>query len=169
MERTNNGNCNLIRNCGWRISQTKPAIKDRFSFTRRTGQSLTLIFFLIFAFTARALPGPDETAKLVSAALHAGNAAEVSKYFNTMVDLTLPGYDDTYSKAQAGQILKDFFSKNPVKGFKTTNQGSSSDGSRYTIGALDAGGKQYRVYFLVKSVNGQNLVQQLQLQENQDH
>ena len=83
-----------------------------------------------------------------------------------MVDLTLPGYDDTSSKAQAGQILKEFLSKNPVKTFKVTNQGSSPDGSRYSIGSLDAGGKIYRVYFLIKTVNGQDLIHQLQLQES---
>ncbi|MCK9421279.1 MAG: DUF4783 domain-containing protein [Bacteroidales bacterium] len=110
--------------------------------------------------------GPDETAKQVATAIQAGNAADLTKFFNTMVDLTLPGYDDTYSKAQAGQILKEFFTKNPVKTFKVTNQGSSSDGSRYSIGSLEAGGKTFRVYFLIKTVNGQNLVHQMQMQEN---
>ncbi|MCK9203825.1 MAG: DUF4783 domain-containing protein [Bacteroidales bacterium] len=126
---------------------------------------LTVIFCL--SFSSGIFAGPDETEKLISAALQAGNATEVGKYFNAMVDLTLPGYDDTYSKAQASQILKEFFTKNQVKNFKFTNQGSSSDGSRYSIGSLDAGGKTYRVYFLIKSVNGQNLIQQLQMQENQ--
>ena len=111
-------------------------------------------------------PGTEETATQVAAAIQAGNATEVTKYFNPMVDLTLPGYDDTYSKTQAGQILKDFFTQNPVKGFKITRQGSSPDGSQYTIGSLEAGKKVFRVYFIIKTVNGQSLIQQLQLQEN---
>jgi hypothetical protein len=110
--------------------------------------------------------GPDETATQVSVAIQSGNAAEVAKYFNAMVDLTLPGYDDTYSKTQAGQILKDFFSQNPVKSFKITRQGASPDGSQYRIGSLEAGKKVYRVYFIIKTVGSQNLVQQLQVQEN---
>jgi hypothetical protein len=110
--------------------------------------------------------GPEETAAQINTAMQAGNATEVAKYFNAMVDLTLPSYDDTYSKTQAGQILKDFFSQNPVKSFKVTRQGSSPDGSQFTIGSLETGKKVYRVYFILKSVNGQYLIQQLQVQEN---
>lgn len=128
---------------------------------------LTVLIFLgVFCIGSSAFSGPEETANQVTAALQAGNATELSKNFNAMVDLTLPGYDDTYSKAQAGQILKDFFAQNPVKSFKVTRQGSSPDGSQYTIGSLETGKKIFRVYFIIKSVNGQNLVQQLQVQEN---
>ena len=128
-----------------------------------------LIALLIPAFLClelSAFSGPEETATQVAAAIQAGNALEVAKNFNAMVDLTLPGFDDTYSKTQAGQILKEFFVQNPVKSFKTTRQGSSPDGSQFTIGALEAGKKVFRVYYIIKSVNGQNLVQQLQVQEN---
>jgi hypothetical protein len=125
---------------------------------------LIIPVFVWMGFTA--VPGPEETATQIATAIQAGNAAEISKYFNTMVDLTLPGYDDSYSKAQAGQILKEFFSQNTVKSFKINRQGSSPDGSQYSIGSLDTGKKIFRVYFLIKSVNGQNLLQQLQVQEN---
>jgi hypothetical protein len=120
---------------------------------------LLLLGFSVFS-------GPEETANQVATALQAGNSADVAKHFNAMVDLTLPGYDDTYSKTQAGQILKDFFAQNPVKSFKTTRQGSSPDGSQYTIGSLDTGKKVFRVYFIIKLSGGQYLIQQLQVQEN---
>jgi len=136
------------------------------SLKKRSLQFFALIIPLFFMLGFISAPGPEETATQVSAAIQAGNATEISKYFNTMVDLTLPGYDDSYSKAQAGQIMKEFFSQNPVKSFKITRQGSSPDGSHYSIGSLETGKKVYRVYFLIKSVNGQNLLQQLQVQEN---
>jgi hypothetical protein len=120
----------------------------------------------LFLFLTSFVVSPDDTAKQVAAALQAGNAQEVSKHFNPMVDLSLPGSDDTYSKAQAGQILKEFFVQNPVKSFKISKQGSSADGSTYCIGTLEAGGKSFRVYYLIKPVGGKNLVQQLQVQEN---
>ena len=127
---------------------------------------IALILPVLFCMGFSACPGPEETAAQVAAALQAGNASDVSKNFNAMIDLTLPGYDDTYSKTQAGAILKNFFAQNPVKSFKITRQGSSPDGSQYTIGSLETGKKVFRVYFLIKTVNGQNLVQQLQVQEN---
>jgi hypothetical protein len=108
----------------------------------------------------------DDISKLVAEGLRTGNASAVSKYFNPMVDLSLPGSDETYSKTQASQVLKKFFVQNPVKGFKISKQGSSADGSTYCIGTLDAGRNSYRVYYLIKPVVGKNLVQQLQIQEN---
>jgi len=129
-----------------------------------------ILFFFIFQFKGSGsillTVGPDETTKLVAAGIQTGNAAEVSKYFNTMVDLILPGYNDTYAKSQAGQILKEFFFQNPVKSFKVTKQGSSSNGSQYAIGELQSGKKEYRVYFLIQAVSGQNLIQQLKIEEN---
>jgi hypothetical protein len=125
---------------------------------------LIIPLLLLLGFTA--FSGPEETAAQVATAIQAGNSADVAKHFNAMVDLTLPGYDDTYSKTQAGQILKDFFAQNQVKSFKTTRQGSSPDGSQYTIGSLETGKKVFRVYFIIKLSGGQYLIQQLQVQEN---
>ena len=123
----------------------------------------TLVVMLSFSGVAA---GPDETAKEVAAGLNSGLAEAVSRHFNEMVDLTLPGSDDTYSKTQAGQILKEFFVQNPVKSFKVSKQGSSADGSTYCIGTLEAGGRSYRVYYLIKAAGSKNVVQQLQVQEN---
>ena len=125
---------------------------------------LAIPVFLLMGF--RPATGPEDTAVQVASAIQAGNAAELSKYFNAMIDLTIPGYDDSYSKTQAGQIMKEFFTQNTVKTFKITRQGSSPDGSQYSIGSLETGKKVFRVYFLIKSVNGQNLIHQLQVQAN---
>ena len=125
-----------------------------------------LFLLMLFSGISCLAEGPDETAKLVAAGLQSGNAPEVTKYFNAMVDLSLPGSDDTYSKVQAGQILRQFFEKNPVKGFRISKQGSSADGSTYCIGTLEAGKKTYRVYYLIKLSGGLNLIHQLQIQEN---
>ena len=128
------------------------------------GKYMVILLLSLLSFPLRAA-GPEETAKLVTAAIQNGNAGEVSKYFNAMVDLSVPGYDDTYSRTQAGQILKEFFSRYPIKSFKINKEGSSNDGSRYSIGELLTGQITYRVYFLIKPVGGQSLVQQLQIQE----
>ena len=42
-------------------------------------------------------------------ALRSGNATELSGYFDDNVELTMPDKADSYSKAQAVLILKDFF------------------------------------------------------------
>ncbi|MCX6248407.1 MAG: DUF4783 domain-containing protein [Bacteroidetes bacterium] len=127
---------------------------------------ILVLAMVLLAF--RSLPGngQDDTNKQVVAALTAGNAVLLSQYFNAMVDLGISGNEDTYSKTQATQILKDFFSKNPVKSFKTTRQGSSTDGSQFSIGEMQAGTGSFRIYYLLKKVSGKFLIQQLQIEKD---
>lgn len=129
-------------------------------------QAVYLIAIILLSLSSQAA-GHGETVRLVAAGLNAGNAEAVSAHFNTMIDLSLPGSEETYSKTQAGRVLKDFFARNPVKSFKITRQGSSADKSVYCIGTLVAGGVQYRVYFLLRKTDGKELIHQLQVQENQ--
>jgi len=122
-----------------------------------------LMVSLSFGQVARA--GPEETAKLVLAALSAGDAQALSGHLNKMIDLGIPGSEGTYSNTQATRILQDFFRKNPVVSVKITKQGDSADGSYFSLGEMKAGGKTYRVYYLLKSVDGEYKVQLLQIHE----
>jgi len=110
-------------------------------------------------------PAPDDPNKQIVAALVEGNATALSVYLNAMVDLGISGDEDTYSKTQATQILKDFFIKNPVKSFIISRQGSSPDGSLFSIGEMKAGSNTFRIYYLLKKVSGKFLIQQLQIQK----
>ena len=112
-----------------------------------------------------AFPQNENIHKLVSAALTVGKTEELVKYFNNMVDLGLPGSEDTYSKTQAQRIIEDFFRRNPVKSYKNSRVGTSGDGSQFSIGILEAGGRQYRVYYLLKKVVDKPLIQLFQIQE----
>jgi hypothetical protein len=127
-----------------------------------------LIFFFISNSSSSSIlltPGPDEAIKQITKGIQEGDATKVMNHLSTMVDLILPGYNDTYARRQAGQILKEFFYQNPVKSFKVTKQGSSENGSHYAIGELQSGAKSYRVYFLLQAGGGQNLIQQLKIEE----
>jgi hypothetical protein len=100
----------------------------------------------------------------ISAAIKSGNAANVSKYFNTTIDLTVPSGEGTFSKTQAEQILKDFFTKNPPKTFTINHQGASNDGSLFAIGTYVSGSTSYRSYFLLKKVAAGYCIQQLEFE-----
>ena len=84
-----------------------------------------------------------------------------------MVDLTIPGFQDNCSKAKAERILQDFFTKNQVTGFHPFQTGTLSDGSKFNIGALEAGNKKFRVFFLFRKTNGAYLIFQFQLQQEE--
>ena len=64
----------------------------------------------------------------VIGAIRSGNSAELSKYFDDNIELTLPDKSDSYSKAQAQLIVRDFFSNNGVKGFDLKHKGDSPGG-----------------------------------------
>jgi hypothetical protein len=103
--------------------------------------------------------------KQIGSSLSSGNATELSGYFNTMVDISIPGTEDSFGKTQATRILQDFFSKYPVKSYKTNKQGSSTDGSQFSIGRMEAGNKIFRVYYLMKKSSDKYLIHQFQIQE----
>ena len=128
-------------------------------FTR--GLLVMIGMFAYFLSTAQS----DDINKLVTTALNTANTQELVKYFNSMVDLGIPGSEDTYSKTQAKRIIDDFFIKNPVKSYKISKTGTSNDGSQFSIGKLEAGNKQFRVYYLVKKVFDKPLIHQFQIQE----
>ena len=92
---------------------------------------------------------PDEIVQ----ALKAGDAKTISKYFNSSVELNLSESQGVYGKAQAEQILKDFFSKNAsAKGkfeYKHLHNTTNKDNAQYYIGELTGKGI-YRLYILMK-------------------
>jgi hypothetical protein len=130
--------------------------------------TLFLIFSIPVIFSVssfRTNEGPEETNKLIVAAISAGNAETLSKYFNSMVDCGIMGTEDTYSNTQAARIIQNFFDKYPVKSLKITKQGTSTDGACFSIGELSAGGKMFRLYYLLKKISDSYVIQQFQIEE----
>ena len=71
----------------------------------------------------------------ISIAIKAGNAAELSKYMNSTVELLLLDKEDFYKKNVAETILKDFFTEYQTKDFTIRHQGAKND-AQYAIGNL---------------------------------
>lgn len=121
-----------------------------------------LILFLILAplslFSAPSVLDPYED---IANAIRSGDAKSVSRFFSSSVDLTLISQEDVYSKAQAEQILKDFFNKNTPRSFSIIHRGESKDGSKYAIGNLTTSNGNYRVYYYFKVAGGNVNIQEL--------
>ena len=99
----------------------------------------------------------------VVSALRSGNAAELSKYFDDNVELTLPVKSDSYSKAQAQMIIKDFFANNNLKGFELKHTGDSP-GGHYCIGTLQTKSGNFRAHVFMKTKGGKEFVKELRFQ-----
>jgi hypothetical protein len=94
-------------------------------------------------------------------ALKTGNAKEVVKFFNASVDMNVDGTVDTYSKAQAEFVLRDFFKKHPASDFNIVHTGSSKGGLQFAIGRYVSNGDNYNVLLRVKEVGGENLIHEI--------
>ena len=85
-------------------------------------------------------------------ALKGNNAAQVSKYFDSAVDIKLPGKDEVknVSKNQATLILKNFYTEQNVKGFDLTSKREMS-GTGYLTGKLNAAARSYNITLMLKT------------------
>jgi len=99
----------------------------------------------------------------VIAALRSGNAAQVAKYFDNSVEMTLPGKNSSFSKTQAEVVLKDFFSNNPVKGFDVIHKGENG-GNEYCIGTLSTKNGSYRTTIYMKQRGDMQVIQELKFE-----
>jgi Domain of unknown function (DUF4783) len=99
----------------------------------------------------------------VISSLRAGNAAELAKNFDDNIELSLPDKSDSYSKAQAQLIVKDFFSNNGVKGFELKHKGESP-GGHFCIGTLQTNAGSFRTNVFMKMKNGKEVVKEIRFQ-----
>ena len=123
----------------------------------------SIIYFSCLMISGSGYFQADPSSEIIDA-FRKGNPIDLGKYLNEMVDLNIPGFKDSYSKTQASRIIKDFFSNKPVSSISVSREGNSSDGSKYTMGNLTAGGKKYSLYFLLRKTNGEYRIYQLHIQ-----
>ncbi|MEO7924038.1 MAG: DUF4783 domain-containing protein [Chitinophagaceae bacterium] len=99
----------------------------------------------------------------VIGALRAGNSTQLSGYFDENVELTLPDKSDSYSKAQAQLIVKDFFGNNGIKGFELKHKGDSP-GGHFCIGTLQTNAGNFRTNVFMKIKNGKEVIKEIRFQ-----
>lgn len=124
----------------------------------------TLFIFLLAGFFVL-FTSFEQTGNIdaVISALRSGNSSQLSGYFDDNVELTLPDKSDSYSKAQAQLIVKDFFSNNGIKGFELKHKGDSP-GGHFCIGTLQTNAGNFRTNVFMKSKNGKEVVKEIRFQ-----
>lgn len=121
--------------------------------------SFLLSFFLLFS-SFQTKSNIDE----VIGALRAGNAAELSRYFDDNVELTLPDKNDSYSRAQAQLIIKDFFSNNGVIKFDLKHKGDAPGGGHFCIGTLNTNAGNFRTNVFMKIKKDKEVIKEIRFQ-----
>lgn len=88
----------------------------------------------------------------VQAAFKSGNAESVAGMCKDKCLISVLGDEGVYSKSQATQVLKSFFSKNPASSFSFIHKGSGSSEGAFGIGNYVSHGEEYRVTIHFKKI-----------------
>ena len=122
-------------------------------------------FFCLIVFFLSALASDtfaqNDVVSQVKETIKAGSAKELSKFLNQTVDVTIGDKVDSYSKAQAEFVFRDFFKANPPNEFSIIHQGSSKGGQSFAIGQYKTGNDTYRVFMKIKTVSNQQFVHEI--------
>ena len=96
-------------------------------------------------------------------ALKTGNTAQIIKYFDNTIEITMPDKSSSYSKSQAELVIKDFFNTNPVKNFEVLHKGENA-GSQYCIGTLNTKTGLFRTTIFMKQKGDRQLLQEIRFE-----
>mgnify|MGYP003547581707 FL=1 len=88
----------------------------------------------------------------------------MAKYFDNMVDVSIPGKSNTFSKGQAEMVVKDFFALNKVKNFEVQHSGSNPS-SNFIIGTLTTSSGNYRTTVYMRSRGDKQLIQGVEFEQ----
>lgn len=94
-------------------------------------------------------------------AVKAGSAKDLVRFLNSSVDINLEGDVNTYSKAQAEFVLRDFFKKHAPSDFSIVHTGASKGGLQFAIGKYQSGALSYNVLMRVREVGKESLIHEI--------
>lgn len=94
-----------------------------------------------------------------------GDSEKLSAWFAQNLEIDILGTINVCSKAQAKQIIKEFFSNYSPKSFVIAYRSGNSI-MKYSIGNLNAGGSKFRVTIAVKTQDDGNYIQQLRIEKD---
>ena len=123
--------------------------------------SYFFVLVLLAGIQTTVLRAQGDVINQVKETIKAGSAKELSRFLNATVDVTLDDGAQSYSKAQAEFVFRDFFKQHPPGEFNIIHQGTSKGGQTFGIGQYKSGSETYRVYMKIKSVDNQQLVHEI--------
>ncbi len=93
-----------------------------------------------------------------------GNSKEIAKSFASSIELIIIDQEDVYNRAQAEQILKDFFLKNPPIKTSIIHKLSNNPNYRLTILSLATKTDKFRVTVTMKKTSNAFLITELRIE-----
>ena len=128
-------------------------------------KNLLLILFSLFILSP--VHAQETESKIIAKSFSTGDVTTISTYFPGTLDMTVEKAEDVFSKAQATQILNQFFKTNQPSDFLVKHKGASKGGDFYQIGTLKTSNGDFRVTFFLKKDEERVFIKRLKIEENQ--
>lgn len=100
----------------------------------------------------------------MSSLFKSGNAKEIGKSFSSSVELTMLNEEDVYSKVQAEQILRDFFTKHVPVGSSILHPINSNLNYRFGVLSLVTRNGKFRVSVTARKSGNVFLITELRIE-----
>lgn len=121
------------------------------------------ISFLLLFSHIQAAP-PDGIPTYIKNAVKAGDAAELSRYFNNVIELSILNNSNVYSKIQAEHILSNFFMSNQPIDFEILSERESRN-SQIIIGKMLTEKSEFRISYVLSEIGGTSLINKFHIEK----
>ena len=120
------------------------------------------ILILLGFFTFNQVNAQNNITDDISLGFANSDQQTIAKYIGNKVEINLFDLSGVYSKAQAEMVLKDFFDKYEVQSFQLFNKSNTNGGpSKFAIGNLNTRNGNFRIFFILKELEGAYYIQEM--------
>lgn len=113
-------------------------------------QILSLIVSVFLLLSSPDLEGNSKNSiDPIVSAIGSGSSSELARFFDSSISMNVNGQQGEYSKSQAEIVLKDFFKKNPSRGFSIVFQNENPGSLSTYIGEYSSNQNKFKVFIKV--------------------
>ncbi len=124
-----------------------------------------VMLILLALFTFNQVKAQNNIIDDISLGFANSDQQTIAKYLGNKVEINLLDLSGVYSKAQAEMVLKDFFAKYEVQSFQLFNKNNTNgEPSKFAIGNLNTRNGNFRIFFLLKQLEGAYIIQEMRFQ-----
>ena len=127
---------------------------------------IRLLWLNLFIFSFPFMFGQSIPEPIVSS-FRTGNTEQLSNYFHDRLQVNLRDQEHICSKAQAKEIMREFFSKSKPVSFNIIFEGGKED-SKFAIGSLKTTNGNYRINIFFKKFDNKYLIHLLRIEKDDE-
>ncbi len=125
-----------------------------------------LLLFLFIALNIFNAHSQSELLEDITVSFKSADHRLLSKHFSGKIEINLLDQSNVYSRPQAEMVMKDFFSKYEPTDFQILYKNNpSNEQVRFAIGQLDSYAGRFRIFFILKTIDGVVYIQEMRFEQ----